>query len=77
MTIFCFDFFVGNDAAFGRIDQEHAAGLEAAFLENAIRRDIEDTDFGSHDDQIILGDVVAGRTQTVAIENRADDACHR
>jgi hypothetical protein len=41
---FAFDLFVGNDAAFLRVDEEHAARLEAAFLEDALGRDIEHAD---------------------------------
>ena len=77
MAIFCFDLFVGDDAALLGVDQEHAAGLQPAFVQDAVRRDIEHADFGGHDDQVVLGDVIARGTQAVAIEHRADHACRR
>ena len=36
--------------------------------------DGEHAGFGGHDDEVVLGDVIAGRAQAVAVEHRAD-AC--
>ena len=41
-------------------------------MANVFGRDIQDPDLGSHDDQVVLGDVVAGRAQPVTVEHRAD-----
>ena len=66
------DFFVADDASFAGVDEKHAARLQAALFQDSFRRHVEHTDFGSHDDQIVLGDVVARRPQAVAVEHRAD-----
>ena len=62
------DLVVGHDAAFLGVDEEHAAGLEAAFVENFLRRDFEHARFGRHDDEVVFGDVIAGRSEAVAVE---------
>ena len=66
------DLFVADDAPFAGVDQEHAARLQAALFQDALRRHVEHADFRRHDDQIVLGDVVARRPQAVAIEHGAD-----
>ena len=66
------DLFVGDDAAFLSIDQKHATRLQAAFLQDAFRRDIQHADFRRHDDQIIFGHVIARRAKTIAIQRCAD-----
>ena len=65
-------FVVGDDAALFQIDEEHAARLQAALRQHALRRDVEDADLGRHDDQVVLGDVIARRPQAVAVEHGAD-----
>src|SRR5438105_4491583 len=65
-------FFVADDAALLQIDEEHAPRLEAALLLDALRRDVEDADLGRHDDEAVLGDVVARGAQAVAVEDGAD-----
>ena len=67
-----FDFLVGDDATFLRVDEEDAAGLQAAFVRDAFGLDVEDADFGGHDDEVVLGHVVAAGTQSVAVEDGAD-----
>ncbi len=41
-------------------------------MRHARRIDLEHADLGGHDDQVILGDIIAGGTQTVAIEDSTD-----
>ena len=38
----------------------------------SLGRDVEHADLGRHDDQVVLGDVVARRAQAVAVEHGAD-----
>ena len=44
------DFGVGDDALLDRINEEHAAGLQAALLANVFSGDFEDAGFGGKDD---------------------------
>ena len=67
------DLLVGDDAALGGVDQEHAARLQPAPLHDPGRVDVEDADLGGHDDQAVVGDPVAGGAQSVAVEDGADD----
>ena len=66
------DFVVGDDAALFHVDQEHAARLQAALVQDSLRRNVQHADLGRHDDQVVLGDVVARRPQAVAVEDGAD-----
>ncbi len=59
---------VADDAALFQIDEQHAARLETALTLDALRRNVQHADFGRHDDQAVLGDVVARRPQTVAVQ---------
>ncbi len=65
------ELFIADDAPRLGIDQKHASGLETALFQNALGLDVEDPDFGAHNDQVVLGDVVARRAQTIAVEHRA------
>ena len=66
------DLLVFDDAAELRVHEEHAARLQAALAQDLLGREVEHAGFARHDDEVVLGDVVAARTQTVAIEHRAD-----
>ncbi len=66
------DLLVGDDAALGRVDEEHPAGMQALLEQDVFGRDVEHADLGRHDHQVVLRDVVARRTQAVAIEHGAD-----
>ena len=67
-----FDFLVRNDAPFLRIDEEDAAGLEAAFMRDALGLDVEDADLGGHDNEVVLGHVITAGTKAVAVKDRAN-----
>ena len=66
------DLGVVDDAALLGVHQEHPTGLQAALLHDVFGRHFEHTGFGRHDDDAVLGDVVTGRAQTIAIEQCAD-----
>ena len=68
------DLLVGDDAAGHGIDQEHLAGLQAAFLLDVFGFYGQHAGFRRHDDQVVVGDQIAGGAQAVAIERCADDA---
>ena len=48
-------------------------GCSRPLCSDVLGRNVEHADFGGHDDQVVLGDVVARRAQAVAVEHRADD----
>ena len=67
------DFLVGHDAAFLHVHEEHAARAQAAFFDHGERIEIrDDADFGGHDDEVVIGDIIAARAQAVAVEHGAD-----
>ncbi len=65
-------FAVVDDAALLQIDQEHLAGLQAPLLDDLVLRNIEHAHLGGHHHQIVIGDQITRRPQTVAIERGAD-----
>ena len=71
------DLVVGDDAPFMEIDEEHLPGLQPSLVQDVFRRNIQHADFGRHDDQAVLGDIVAQRPQPVAIEDGANAGCRR
>ena len=67
------DLGVGHDAALHGIHEEHVAGLEAALLHDVGGGDVEHAGLGGQDNEIVLGHVVAGGAEAVAIKHGADD----
>jgi hypothetical protein len=61
-----------DDAAFGQIDQQHLAGLQAPLLHDLAFRNRQHAGFRRHDDAVILGDEPARGAQAVAVECCAD-----
>ena len=66
------DLGVVDDAALFGVDQEHPARLQTALLEDPLGRNIEHAGLGGHHDQAILGHIITGGAQAVAVEHRAD-----
>ena len=66
------DLLVVDDAALAGVDQEHAAGLQAALADDLGRIDVEHADLGGHDHEVVVGHPVAARPQAVAVEHGAD-----
>ena len=66
------DLFIANDAAFAGIDKKHSSGLETALFQNLLRGHVEHPDFRRHDDEIVLGHVVARRPEAVAVQHCTD-----
>ena len=71
------DLLVGDDAALDGVDQEDPARVQPLLDQDVFGRDVEHADLGRHDHQVVLGHVVARRTEAVAVEDRADDASRR
>ena len=68
---------VVDDAPLGRVHEEDAAGVQALLDQDALGRDVEHAHFRRHDHEPVLGDVVARRTEAVAIQDGADDRAVR
>ena len=66
------DFIIVEDAVAGSIDQEHLSRCQASLLQDLFGRDVEHAHLGGHDHLAALGDDIAGRPQTVAVEGGAD-----
>jgi hypothetical protein len=66
------DLVVGDDPPLARIHEEDPAGVEPLLDEDVLRRNVEDADFGGHDDEVVLRDVVARRPEPVPVEHGAD-----
>ena len=67
------DLVVIDDAPLGRVHEEDPTRMEPLLDEHVLGRNVEDAHLGRHHDEVVLRDVVARRTQPVAIEHRADD----
>ena len=67
------ELLVGDDPPLSGVHQEHAPRLQAALVQHLLRRHLQNPHLGAHDDAVVTGDVVARRTQAVAVEGGADD----
>ncbi len=63
---------VPDDPPFLEIDQEHLPGLQPPLDADFLRRNVQHADFARHDDDVVVGHVVAARTQAVPVQHRAD-----
>ena len=68
---------VRNHAPLFEVDQEHAAGLQAALVRHGLGWHGEHADLGRHDHAIIVSEVVAARPEAVSIQHGADDGAVR
>ena len=55
-----------------RVDNNHLTGAQSSLLDHAAVGHVEHAHLGSHDDHVIVGELVACGTQPVAVEDRAD-----
>ena len=68
---------VPDHTALRRIDLEHLARAEAARAQDVLRLNVDGTHLGGEDDAVVARDVVARRTQAVAVERGAEDVAVR
>src|SRR5450759_5007738 len=68
------DLIVGDDASLFHVDKEQLAGHETALVDDLFRRESLDADFGSHDNEIVPGDHVTGRPESVPVQCAAYEA---
>ena len=68
-----FQLFVGDHAPLIEVDQEHFTRLQSALFFDVFGFDRrQDASFAGHDHAIVVGDVIARRAKSVAVEHRAD-----
>ena len=67
------DFFVGDDAAFIGVDEEHLARLQAALGHDVLLGVLrKHAGFGGEHDVTVVGELPAAGAEAVAVEQRAD-----
>jgi hypothetical protein len=64
--------FVGDEAAFLQVDQQHLAGLQTPLPDDVLFRNRQHAHLGGHDDAVVARHEIAGGTQAVAVERGAD-----
>ncbi len=65
------DLLIRHNAALGGVNQKHAAGLKAPFVQHLLGRDVQHPHLGSQHHQVVLGHVVPRRTETVPVQRGA------
>ena len=68
------DFVVANDAALLRIDNQHTTRAQAVLFHDGGRIYIHYAYLGGQHDGVIFGDIITGRTQSIAVQCGADGA---
>ena len=68
VCIRAFELFVRDDRAAHHVDHQHLARLQAGFLHNFFRRDIQHPHLGGEDHGVVLQYIVTGGTQAVAVQ---------
>ena len=66
------DLGVVDDAALLQVDQQHLAGLQPPFADDALLGHRQHAELGGHDHVVVIGDDGARRAQTVAVQRGAD-----
>ncbi len=68
-----FELVVVDDAPLLKIDEKHAPGLKTPLEFHFLGRDVENSDLTGHDHHVVVGDVVAARSQAIAVEQCTHD----
>ena len=66
------DFIIADNAALHRIDYQHTTGTQAVLFHDSRRVNIHHADLRSQNDGIIIRNIIARRTQTVAVQRSTD-----
>ena len=67
------DLLVLDEPALGRVDQEHAARLQAALADHTLGGDVQHAHLTGQHDEPVVGDPVPSRPKPVAVEDGAHD----
>ncbi len=70
-------FFIRDDLFLLCVHQKDASGLQAGFLHDVLRRDVQNTDLGRQDQTVVIRDVIAGRSKAVPVQSRTHDVAVR
>ena len=60
-----------HDALLHGVHQQHLAGAHARLADDFLRRDVQHAHLAGENQQVVVGDVVAGRAQAVSVQHRA------
>ena len=63
-----FQLLVGDHPALAHIHCQHPSRLQAALLDNLLRRDVQRSHLGSQDEEAVAGDIAAGGPQAVPVQ---------
>ena len=66
------DFVVRNNPALLHIDEQHFARLQTPFFDDFFFRRRQHTHFRGHNQAVIRGHIMAGRTQAIAVQRGTD-----
>ncbi len=66
------ELLVPDDAPLVKVDEEHASRLQPPLVGNRFRIDRQDPHLAGHDDQVVVGEVVAAWPQTVSVQDGTD-----
>ena len=66
------DLVVLEDPTEGGVDDQHLAGAQAVAADRTVALDADRADLGGHDDEAVVADGVAQRTQPVAVQGRGE-----
>ncbi|OPX85585.1 MAG: hypothetical protein A4E54_02394 [Pelotomaculum sp. PtaB.Bin117] len=73
----CFQLFIADNAAFFRVDKQHAPRAQPFFQDHIFRRDIKHTYFRGQNNEVVFGYVIARGPQAVPVKHGADDRAVR
>ncbi len=70
---FLFDFAVVDDASLFGVDEEDFTWLESPLFGDVFGFEGDDADLAGHDDEFVGGDVVSAGSESIAVEDCADE----
>ncbi len=74
LRVTVFDFIVEQEPAVDGIHRQHLARPEPTFLhDGGLIQAMQDADFRGHNDEPVVGDMIAGGSQAVTIQDRTDE----
>ena len=68
------ELLVTDDAALDRVRQQHFSRLQPGSLQDMGRVDVQHPNLGGQDEPAVVGEVIPGGAQAVAVQHRASDS---